>query len=91
MVIFKNPRDSLGISTLARQMYPNVPYGYLLLELHQLTPENMRLRTNIYQTNDRLCTSNVHKRQFRTNPNHFSNHVEESESQSPVLASSCKV
>jgi hypothetical protein len=61
MVIFKNPRDSLGISTLARQMYPNnsnfllelfqdtteKPYGYLLLELHQLTPENMRLRTNI--------------------------------------------
>ena len=61
MIVFKNPRDSLGISTLARQMYPNStnfllqsfqdatkrPYGYLLLDLHQLTPENMRLRTNI--------------------------------------------
>jgi hypothetical protein len=61
MIVFKNPRDSLGISTLARQMYPNntkyllesfqdatkKPYGYLLLDLHQLTPENMRLRTNI--------------------------------------------
>ena len=61
MIIFKNPRDSLGISTLARQMYPHntnfllqsfqdatkKPYGYLLLDLHQLTPENMRLRTNI--------------------------------------------
>ena len=23
MIVFKNPRDSLGISTLARQMYPN--------------------------------------------------------------------
>ncbi len=61
MIVFKNPRDSLGISTLARQMYPNntkyllesfqdatkKPYGYLLLDLHQLTTENMRLRTNI--------------------------------------------
>ena len=61
MIVFKNPRDSLGISTLARQMYPHntnfllqsfqdvtkKPYGYLLLDLHQLTPENMRLRTNI--------------------------------------------
>lgn len=61
MIVFKNPRDSLGISTLVRQMYPNntnflvqsfqdatkKPYGYLLFDLHQRTPENMRLRTNI--------------------------------------------
>ena len=61
MIIFKNPRDSLGISTLARQMYPHntnfllqsfqdatkKPNGYLLLDSHQLTPENMRSRTNI--------------------------------------------
>ena len=61
MLIFRNPRDSLGITTLARQMYPNNvdyllesyndatkrPYGYLLLDLHQLTPTDMRLRTNI--------------------------------------------
>ena len=61
MIIFRNPRDSLGIATLARQMYPKNseyllesfndattrPYGYLLLDLHQLTPENIRLRTNI--------------------------------------------
>ena len=61
MIVFKNPRDSLGISTLACQMFPNnfnyllesfqdatsKPHGYLLMDLHQLTPENMRLRTNI--------------------------------------------
>ena len=55
MIVFKNPRDSLGIATLARQMYPsNVnyllesfndatqkPHGYLVLDLHQLTPENL--------------------------------------------------
>ena len=61
MIVFKNPRDSLGMTTLARQMYPNnvnyllesftdatqKPYGYLMLDLHQLTPENLRVRTNI--------------------------------------------
>ena len=61
MVIFRNPRDSLGITTLARQMFPkhadylleafrdatSKPYGYLLIDCHQLTPESMRLRTNI--------------------------------------------
>ena len=61
MLIFRNPRDSLGIATLARQMYPKnadyllesfkdatvKPYGYLLLDLHQLTPENLRLKPNI--------------------------------------------
>ena len=60
-VIFRNPRDSLGISTLAKQMFPgrtdylmesfreatNRPYGYLMIDCHQLTPENMWLRTNI--------------------------------------------
>ena len=61
LVIFRNPRDSLGISTLAKQMIPgrteylmesfcdatSRPYGYLVIDCHQLTPENMRLRTNI--------------------------------------------
>ena len=60
-VIFRNPRDSLGISTLAKQMFPgrtdylmesfrdatSRPYGYLVIDCHQLTPENVRLRTNI--------------------------------------------
>ena len=60
-VIFRNPRNSLGISTLAKQMFPgrtdylmesfrdatSRPYGYLVIDCHQLTPENVRLRTNI--------------------------------------------
>ena len=60
-VIFRNLRDSLGISTLAKQMFPgrtdylmesfcdatSGPYGYLVIDCHQLTPESMRLRTNI--------------------------------------------
>ena len=61
LVIFQNPRDSLGISTLAKQMFPGCtdylmesfchamsrPYGYLVIDCHQLTPESMHLRTNI--------------------------------------------
>ena len=61
LVIFRNPRDSLGISTLAKQIFPgrtdylmesfrdatSKPYGYLVIDCHQLTPETMRLRTNV--------------------------------------------
>ena len=69
MIIFRNPRDSLGISTLARQMFPkhsgylmdsfhdatDKPHGYLLVDCHPRTFENMRLRTNILPGKDKLC------------------------------------
>ena len=62
MVVFKNPPDASQMSHLARQMYPggvkfvqeafkdvtSVPYGYLLVDLKQDTPEDMRLRTAIF-------------------------------------------
>ena len=61
MIVFRNLRDSLGMATLARQMYPNnvnyllesfavatqKPNGYLMVDIHQFTPENLRVRTNI--------------------------------------------
>ena len=61
MIAFRNPWDALGFSVLARQMCPNDTkfvldafndateknYGYLLMDLHQLTPEDFRFRTNI--------------------------------------------
>ena len=61
LVIFRNLRNSLGISTLAKQMFlgrtdylmesfrdaTSRPYGYLVIDCHQLTPENMSSRTNI--------------------------------------------
>ena len=57
MVVFKNPHDASQVM----QMYPgrvkfvqeafkdatSVPYGYLLVDLKQDTPEDMRLRTTI--------------------------------------------
>jgi hypothetical protein len=61
MLIFRNPRESLGITTLAKQMFPkhtdylleafrdatSKPCGYWLIDCHQLTPESISLRTNI--------------------------------------------
>ena len=61
MGVFKNPRDVSQVTHLAKQMYPGrvklvqeafkdatgVPYGYLLVDLKQDTPEDMRQRTTI--------------------------------------------
>ena len=62
MIVFKNPRDVSQITHLAKQMYPGKvnyvleafkdattkPYGYLLFDLRQETPDHMRLRTNVF-------------------------------------------
>ena len=57
----KNPADKLQIQTLECQLFPGSgyfmeayedatqkPFGYLLVDLAQTTPENLRLRTNIF-------------------------------------------
>ena len=60
--MFSNPRDRAQVNHLARQMYPGKtkflqeayadaccqPYGYLFLDLKQDTPEQFRVRTNIF-------------------------------------------
>lgn len=63
LVMMKNPRDATQISHIARQMYPkssealvqvyrhvtaNKPYSYLLIDFHQDTPMELRIRTNIF-------------------------------------------
>jgi hypothetical protein len=62
IVAFKNPRDVLQITTLAKQMYPgntkfmveafrdatSKPFGYLLIDLKPQTDDQIRLRTNIF-------------------------------------------
>ncbi len=62
MVYFKSPGDKLGISTLARQLYPKrtqyfmqafqdataQPFGYLFVDLTQQCDERFRLRTNVF-------------------------------------------
>ena len=63
MVIFKNPRDLSQINHLAKQISPagkskgvqeafvdatRRPYGYLFCDFMPTTPEELRLRTNIF-------------------------------------------
>lgn len=62
MCIFKNPRDRRQFTTLSGQVCPqnaaymkeifedatSVPYGYLILDLTQTTPDHLRYRTNIF-------------------------------------------
>ena len=66
IVLFKNPRDQLQVSTLARQMLPHkssfiveayehatkFPFGYLFIDLRQTTPDELRIRTHIFNEND---------------------------------------
>ena len=64
IVLFKNPRDQIGPAILARQMYPSHPkkfmikytkatkrpYGCLFIDLKQNTPEEDRLKTDIFDS-----------------------------------------
>jgi hypothetical protein len=64
MVLFKNPRDASIINHLGKQMYPgqsqflkeayhdatSQPYGYLLIDLKQSTPDALRLRTELFSS-----------------------------------------
>ena len=73
IVLFKNPRDRLQISTLARQMYPGQSqflveafqdatkeaYGYLIIDLKPTTADKLRIRTGILPSDRQLVY--VHK------------------------------
>ena len=62
LVLFKSPRDAGQVGQLAKQMYPgrvkymqdafkdatSTPYGYLLIDLKQETPDDARLRTKVF-------------------------------------------
>lgn len=62
LVLFKNPRDKSQIRFLAQQLSPQNskflteaflnatlnPHSYLLIDLKQSTPENLRFRTNVF-------------------------------------------
>ena len=68
LVLFNNPRDKLGIFTLAKQMYPSEtawfikeyeeavrrPYGYLFVDLRPTTPDRCRLRTSVLPDEERF-------------------------------------
>ena len=74
LVLFKNPRDSLQITKLARQMYPGKgnflleafqdatkePHGHLLIDLKPATDDDMRVRTNILDQQRQIVYKPVH-------------------------------
>jgi hypothetical protein len=63
LVLFKNPRDQTVIDFVARQAFPNNrefliesyrdatsdPHGYLFLDFTQTCPDDLRVRTNIFE------------------------------------------
>ena len=63
LVLFKNPRDSTAIDFIARQAFPDRrkflleaykdatndrPHGYLFIDFTQQCPEELRVRTDIF-------------------------------------------
>lgn len=62
LILFRNTRDANQVNCLARQIYPRnstylcdayikataKPYGYLVVDLHPRTPEELRLRENLF-------------------------------------------
>ena len=71
LVLFKNPRDQLQMSCLARQMYPrntayfmdrfqkatSMPYGCLVVDLKQDTPDQARLKSGSFPQQKEMETS----------------------------------
>ena len=65
LLLLRNPNEKSQIHKLSNQLYPEkrrflidvyndatrLPYTYLLIDLHQKTPDSLRLRTNIFQNN----------------------------------------
>lgn len=68
IILFKNPRDMNQITHLAKQMYPgknkflqesfrdatSKPFGYLVIDLKQTTPEELRVRTDVFREDTTL-------------------------------------
>ena len=66
MVVFRNPRDVGQMRSLAQQVFPTKvkffmdsfreatkkDHGYLLLDLHPLTPDPLRVRTSIFKSDE---------------------------------------
>jgi len=64
LVLFKNPRDGTVVDFVARQAFPNnrkylldafkdatqIPHGYLFIDFTQQCPDDIRVRTNIFNS-----------------------------------------
>lgn len=73
LILMKNPSDRLQVQTLARQLFPHrpkyfleayadatsSPYEYLLVDLTQSTPDNLRLRAKVFTKNPVVYTEKL--------------------------------
>lgn len=73
IILMKNPADKLQVQTLAKQLYPNngryfseaykdatqLPYSYLLVDLTQTSPDEIRLRGSIFSSQPIIYTPKV--------------------------------
>jgi hypothetical protein len=67
IILMRNPSDKLQASMLAKQLYPgqqqffldaykdacSKPYGYLVIDMSSNSPDDLRLRTNIFSDSDK--------------------------------------
>ena len=81
LVVFKNPRDQLQITALARQMFPGnsrklmdvyqraveEPHGSLLIDFKQSTPESQRLLPNVLKSRSDQKKVSDSKREYLHN------------------------
>jgi GTPase SAR1 family protein len=77
LVLFKNPADRSYVGVLARQLFPKNtkyflqsyedatihPHGYLFVDLTQYTPDNYRLKTDIFSNTPTLYVPENYKYQ----------------------------
>jgi hypothetical protein len=74
IMVFKSPRDTMQIKTLGRQMHGSgqfleaafhdctkEPYGHLLIDFRQNTPENIRVRSNVFNAFPTVYTASSKK------------------------------
>ena len=80
IIAFNNPRDTLGLRTLAQQWFAghvpfvwesfqdamSQPFGYLMLDLHPRTANIQRVRTKILPTEQRFPVVYVNKKTHKT-------------------------
>ena len=80
IIAFNNPRDTLGLRTLAQQAFSrqvpfvwesfqdatSQPFGYLMLDLHTRTQNIQQVRTRILPTEHRFPIVYVKKEMHRT-------------------------
>lgn len=105
LVLFKNPADQLQSQTLARFLFPTnpkyfleayadatrPPHGYLFIDLTQKTPDELRLKTNIFEKNPTFyIPKSINMEKLMPNKTKNGSRKVETKSSIPTNTSKCK-